>query len=164
MESLNQSLNTSLHIDCEQLDLLMGLKLEEQEVKGMENSSNNCYIIAIIQCTRTLNMHVNSLYEFLTHKNEQLLEIIDGNSASIHLYNFVVSYCHLVLSNDHDEHLPTFIKSLSKITPNFPLNVQHDSNEVWLFITEQIDKRIQLMNNEQVPIIDKNPNDFKCSN
>ena len=129
----------------------MELKYEEQEVKS---------IIAIIRFARTFNMHINSLYEFLTNKNEQLLEIIDGNSAPIHLYNFVVSYCHLVLSNDHDEHLPTFIKSLSKFTPNFPLNVQHDSNQLWLSITEQINKHIQLMNNEQAPISDKNPNDL----
>ena len=74
MESLNQSLNTSLHIDCDQLELIMDFNLEEQEVKGMENSSNNCYIIEIIQCARTLSMHISSLYDFLKAKNEQLLD------------------------------------------------------------------------------------------
>ena len=157
MESLNQSLNTSLHIECEPMELLIGLNYEDHEVNGMENSSNNCYLNAIVQCAK---IHINSLYDFLTSKNQQLLEIIDGDSSLILLYNFVVSYCHLVMSNDHDEHLPAFIKSLSKLTPNFELNVQHDSNELWLFITEQIDKLIQVMNNEQAPIKDKNPNDL----
>ena len=78
LSGMNQSLNTSLHrmlnTDCDQLELIMDFNLEEQEVKGMENSSNNCYIIAIIQCTRTLSMHISSLYDFLKAKNEQLLD------------------------------------------------------------------------------------------
>ena len=64
------------------------------------------------------------------------------------------------MSNDHDGHLPTFAKLLSRLTPNCEPYVQHDSNELWLFITEQVDKLIQLMNDEKPPIRDKNPNDL----
>ena len=68
LSGMNQSLNTSLHrmlnTDCDQLELIMDFNLEEQDTKGMVNSSNNCYIIAIIQCARTLSMHISSLFDF----------------------------------------------------------------------------------------------------